>query len=354
MKWNTFIDILEWLIEYAYRAFEWLYTEPQRLAAEWKEHSTRRSIVVILAGGSFALLSYMYAIAPPRDFPIGLLVSVPEGTSAGEIGAILQEQQVIQQSLAFRVSIMLLGRDRDVRAGDYLFKEPKDVISVARIITTGAFGLEPLRFRVVEGATTQEMAKLYSSQLQRFNSEKFLAAAQPLEGYFFPDTYFFLSNATEEIVLSAMRQNFNEKIAGLESDIAKSGKTLNEIVILASILEREARTYEDRQMIAGVLWRRLKIDMALQVDAAFLYSIGRSTFTLTKADLRNSDDPYNTYVNKGLPPGAIGSPSLSSLKAAVNPIDKGYLFYLADNSNVTHYSKTYEEHLRLKNLYLGT
>ena len=111
---------------------------------------------------------------------------------------------------------------------------------------------------------------------------------------------------------------------------------------------------QDRQMIAGVLWRRIKIGMALQVDAAFLYSLGYTTFDLTKEDLANKKDPYNTYANKGLPPGAIGSPSMSSLKAAVNPIDKGYLFYLADRNHVTHYSKTYEEHLRLKALYLGT
>mgnify|MGYP003393338295 CR=1 FL=1 len=352
--WNTFIDFLEKLIGYAYRAFEWLYTEPQRIAVEWREHANRRSLIMIVAGGSAALGMYMYAIAPPEQFPIGLLVSVPEGTTASEIGEILQSQGVVQQSIAFRAAIMLLGRDRDVRAGDYLFKEPKDVISVARVITTGAFGLEPLRFRVAEGATTYEMAKLLSAQLQRFDGDAFIEAAQPFEGYLFPDTYFFLPNATEETVLNAMRQNFDVQIATLNDEIAKSGKSLNDIVIMASILEREARTYEDRRMIAGVLWRRLKINMALQVDAAFLYSIGRTTFTLTKDDLRNADDPYNTYVNKGLPPGAIGSPSLSSLQAAVNPIDKGYLFYLADNSNVTHYSKTYEEHLRLKALYLGS
>ena len=123
---------------------------------------------------------------------------------------------------------------------------------------------------------------------------------------------------------------------------------------MAWILEKEAHTTFDRRMIAGVLWRRLKIDMALQVDVAFLYSIGRSTFSLTNADLKDADDPYNTYVHKGLPPGPIGSPSLSSLRAAVTPIDEGFLFYLADGNNVTHYSKTYEEHLRKKALYLGT
>lgn len=339
---------------YAYVAFEWIYAEPQRIAIEWREHSNRRSMLIILFGGGAALLMYMYVIAPPQNFPTGKLVSVKEGATAAEVAEQLKQQGVVQQSESFRVAVILLGRDRGVRAGDYLFKEPKDVISVARAITTGAYGLEPIRIRIPEGATTKSMAKLYASQLERFDAEKFIEKAQPQEGYLFPDTYFFLPNATEDTVIEAMRQNFDTHIEELVGDITKFGKPLNEVVIMASILEKEAHTYADRQMIAGVLWRRLKIDMALQVDAAFLYSLGYTTFDLTKADLANKEDPYNTYANKGLPPGAIGSPSLSSLKAAVNPIDKGYLFYLADRNYITHYSKTYEEHLRLKALYLGT
>lgn len=340
--------------KYAYIVFEWIYTEPQRIALEWREHSNRRSMVMILLGGGFALVLYMYVIAPPPQFPVGKLVSVPEGSSAAEVGELLENQGVIRQSQAFRAAVILLGRDTSVRAGDYLFKEPKDLISIARAITTGAYGLEPIRIRIPEGATTKDMAKLYSAQLQRFNADAFMEKAQPMEGYLFPDTYFFLPNATEDIVIDAMRQNFDAQIASLLGDITKSGHPLKDVVIMASILEKEAHTYDDRQMIAGVLWRRIKIGMALQVDAAFLYSLGYTTFDLTKADLANKDDPYNTYANKGLPPGAIGSPSLSSLRAAVNPIDRGYLFYLADRNHITHFSKTYEEHLRLKAQYLGS
>ncbi len=347
-------NFLQNLQEYAYSAFEWLYTEPHRLSMEWREHANSRSLTMIFAGGFFALLTYMYLIAPPQEFPVGLLVSVPDGATALEVGETLQEQGVIQEAEAFRIAVILLRRDRDIRAGDYIFNEPKDIIAIANAITTGAYGLEPLRIRIPEGATTREMAKIFATHLQRFNAETFLKKAQPMEGFLFPDTYFFLPNASEDTVIEAMRQNFDSHIEPLIGDITKLGKSLNEVVILASILEKEARTYEDRRMIAGVLWRRLKIDMALQVDAAFLYSLGRTTFTLTRADLANKEDPYNTYANKGLPPGAIGSPSLSSLKAAVNPIDKGYLFYLADRNNVTYYSKTYEEHLRLKALYLGS
>lgn len=340
--------------QHAYSAFEWLYTEPQRLALEWREHANRRSMLMILFGGGVALLLYMYVIAPPIEFPTGKLVTVPEGATAGEVGELLQAQGVVREAEAFRAAVILLGRDTSVRAGDYLFKEPKDVISIARAITTGAYGLEPIRIRIPEGATTKEMAKVYGALLQRFDAGKFLEKAQPQEGFLFPDTYFFMPNATEDTVIVAMRQNFDSHIETLLGDITKYGKPLIDIVIMASLLEKEARNYDDRQMIAGVLWRRIKIGMALQVDAAFLYSLGYTTFDLTKADLADTTDPYNTYVHKGLPPGAIGSPSMSSLKAAVNPIDKGYLFYLADSNHITHYSKTYEEHLRLKALYLGT
>ena len=122
---------------------------------------------------------------------------------------------------------------------------------------------------------------------------------------------------------------------------------------MASIVEREARDPEDRRMIAGVLWNRLSRGMALQVDVTFLYTIGKGTFQLTTKDLTN-DSPYNTYVHKGFPPTPIGSPSLDSLLAAAVPTKNSYLYYLADHSGVTYFSKTYQEHLRKKRLYLGT
>src|SRR3989344_2430003 len=104
-------------------------------------------------------------------------------------------------------------------------------------------------------------------------------------------------------------------------------------------------------MIAGVLWNRLDEGMLLQVDAAFLYFLGKATFQLTTADLE-SDSPYNTYRYKGLTPGAIGNPSLNSILAAVTPVKHQYLYYLADKNGITHYSKTYAEHLRKKRLYI--
>ena len=323
----------------------------QRMTLDWREHANRRSLAIFVIGGFLVGALYIDVIAPPSQFPLQTLVSVPDGASAKEIAHILEENSVIQSSLAFRGLVYAMGAENSLHAGDYIFKEPKDIISVARVLAIGAFGLEPAKIRIPEGASMKDMAKLFSSRLQRFNVEAFLAQAPTQEGYLFPDTYYFLPNATEEVVIKAMRQNFEDHLSTILGDITASGRPLGDIVIMASILEKEGRGLDDRRMIAGVLWRRLKIEMPLQVDAAFLYTIGRTTFQLTSEDLK-TDSPYNTYTNKGLPPTPIDSPSLISLQAAVTPIDKGYLFYLADHSGTTHYAKTYQEHLRFKAQYL--
>lgn len=323
------------------------------LSEKWRLHANRRTLILLATLGTIFLASYVYVIEPPVDFPLQQLVTVREGASVDEIAFDLEASGVVSSALAFKTIAFITGHARTLHAGDYLFKEPKDIFSVVRAISLGAFGLEPEKIRIPEGATTRSMAIIYKSRLLRFDSDKFLAAAQPLEGYLFPDTYFFLPNADEETVINAMRANFDEQMKPYESKIASSTRTLAEIVNLASIIEREASRSDDRHMIAGVLYNRLEKNMPLQVDVTFLYTMGKNTFQLTLADLR-SDNPYNTYVHKGLPPGPIGSPSLDSIDAAINPEKHKYIFYLADNGGTTHYSRTYEEHLQKKRLYLGT
>lgn len=323
-----------------------------RLSGHWREHGNRRTVLILLVGGIAAVTLYISVIQPPENFPIGTLVAIPEGASFSETMLSLEQKGVVRSALALKIIVALSGHARTVHAGDYIFKEPKSIFSIARAISVGAYGLEPLRIRVPEGATTYEMAALFEKRLERFDPARFLAAAQPQEGFLFPDTYFFLPNANDTLVYETLRQNFDTQITSIEPQIASSTHSLLDIVIMASLLEREARNMKDRRMIAGVLWNRLDRGMLLQVDAAFLYTLGKGTFDLTKADLQ-SDSPYNTYKYKGLPPGAIGSPSLDSLLAAAAPTKNSYLYYLADNSGVTHFSKTYEEHLRKKRLYLG-
>ncbi len=343
---DTFVSSLR-------RWFDDFDTLQAQMSEYWRGHTNWRTLAIIIVFGGAAIALYLGAIRPPEEFPSRQLVTVESGASLTAIADSLAQQHVIRSPLVFRLFVRILGRERGVMAGDYLFKQPLSSWAVARALSIGAFGLEPVRIRIPEGATTREMAKILSDALPRIDQDAFLVAARPQEGYLFPDTYFFLPNAKQDTVLEAMRQNFDKHLGPLEASITASGHTREEIVIMASIIEREARNPADRRMISGVLWNRIKRGMPLQVDVTFLYTIGKNTFQLTTDDLR-TDHPYNTYTNKGLPPGPIGSPSLDSLEAAITPTKNDYLFYLADNTGVTHYAKTYEEHLRNKRQYLGT
>ncbi len=330
-------------------------TYAQIILERFRTNPNQRTITIVVVVCLIFLLSYVFFIRAPRNFPADQLVEIPEGMSLSQIATHLKDAEVVRSALILRIAVVVLGDERNVQFGDYLFDTPKNVFVVARAIARGAHGLEPTRVRVPEGATVEEITALFEPHFQRFNASRFIEEAKPLEGYLFPDTYFFLPNADDELILRTLRESFDSHLAELASEIIDFEKPVKDIIIMASILEREAHNMTDRQKIAGVLWERLDRGMLLQVDATFLYSIGRTTFDLTTADLTSKNDPYNTYVNRGLPPTPIGSPSLSSIRAAVTPLNQGdYLFYLADHSNVTHYSKTYEEHLRLKRLYLDS
>lgn len=322
----------------------------ENLNERWDMHANRRTIIIVVVAGILFAYLYLYIIRPPENFPANELVSVPSGESLTGVSEDLYKQNVVRSPFVLKVLVTIVGRERTVHAGDYLFKEPVGIFTVARALATGAYGLEPERIRIPEGAMVKEMAIIFSQHLKRFDRNSFMTKALPKEGYLFPDTYNFLPNATEDLVIDAMYQNFESKIADLQPLIASSTHSLNEIVIMASILEREAYNTADRKMISGVLWNRIARGMALQVDAVFRYTLGKGTFQLTKADLA-SDSPYNTYRFKGLPPSPIGSPSLDSLKAALQPTKSKYLFFLADHKGVTHYCETYACQLANKAKY---
>ncbi len=321
------------------------------LARSWQHGVNRRTLLIILSVVAPVVLAYLMGVVPPRDFPVGDIVTVSSGNTLNEVAQELYGQDVITSPFVFGVVVRILGGDTTLHSGDYLFKRPRSVFGVAYTVIHGYFGLEPVRIRIPEGTTAEEMAPLFARHLPRFDAEAFVEKGKPYDGYLYPDTYFFLPNATEDVVLATMRDTFTAKTQDLQEAIAASGYSLEEIVIIASLVEKEAHIYRDRRMIAEVIFNRLEIDMPLQIDAAFLYFLGKSTFTLTLKDLQH-ESPYNTYRYKGLPPGPITNPSYASLKATLTPIEHDYLFYLADYSGVTYYSETYAEHLRKKRLYL--
>jgi UPF0755 protein len=334
-------------LETAFEAVE------EKAYSRWVRGLSRNTRLIFLLVVLAIVFTYSQMLSPPTDFPVGEIFTVSADKPLSDIAHDLEEAHVIKSALALRIVATLMGNEHTIIAGDYLLRSPKNVYQVARVIAAGTFGLEPIRIRIPEGATVRQMGDLFAIALPKFDKEHFLERALPMEGYLFPDTYFFLENAKSDQIIDTMHQNFLAHVSSIQDKIDTSGYTLDEIVIMASILEREARISKDRQMIAGVLWNRLAKGMLLQADATFRYINGKGSFDLTKQDLAG-DSLYNTYKYKGLPPGAIGSPSLDSLTAAAAPIKNNYLFYLADNSGVTHYAKTYAEHLRFKRMYLGS
>lgn len=301
---------------------------------------------------AIALVAYLALIRPPLAFPAQQIISIEEGQTLAEVSNSLYERDVVQSATFFRVAAILLGDERRLVAGDYYFRRPASVFTVAQRITHGETRFEPRAITIPEGATIYRIAQILDYNLLQFDPATFIKYAHGHEGRLFPETYEFHAVTDERDAVQRMRKAFREKIKPLTDEIQDSPYSLEEIVILASILEKEESDHEDRRRIAGVLMNRLERDMPLQVDAAFSHVNGRNTYELTLKDLQ-SDAPFNTYTNTGLPPHAIGNPGLSSIKAALRPIESTDLFYLSDRNGNTYYSETFEEHKRKKARYIN-
>ncbi|MBX4216069.1 endolytic transglycosylase MltG [Candidatus Parcubacteria bacterium] len=313
--------------------------------------STKFFRLALLALFIFLVL-YALFLKPPTSFPVNQTVRIKSGTTLDAIAEGLWGEGIVKSPLVFKLAVLLSGGSRSLKAGDYVFSAPLSGPAVASRIVSGKFGLAPVKMTVPEGSTLEEIAALGDTLLPLFDKKAFLMFTEGKEGYLFPDTYLFLPNANAETVALAMEDNFRDKMAESFDELKRSGHSIRDIVIMASLLEKEAHRDEDRKRIAGILWKRLDIGMALQVDAAFAYIDGKSTYELTTADLR-ADSPYNTYTRKGLPAGPIGNPGLDAIASALDPEISPYLYYLSDRKGNVYYSATYEEHLRQKALHVN-
>lgn len=314
-----------------------------------------RRLPLALSGVALFLacfLLYGAIVRAPASFPHGKVVRIEEGSSLQTIAQLLEARGVVQSSFWFKVTAIIAGDQSAIRAGDYFFTRDRNLFEVVSMVTTGDYGLVPVKVTIPEGASVRDMARILSEQFNVFDGERFIALAEKKEGYLFPDTYFFLPNVSERAVLEVLEETFHHKIAELQPQIEAFGQPLEDVITMASIIEREARTTESRRMISGILWNRIEMGMPLQVDVTFDYINGKNSFTLTQSDLE-IDSPYNTYRYVGLPPGPIASPSLDSIKAAINPTTTEYLFFLADRRGTVHYSETFEEHVQKKRMYLN-
>jgi len=323
---------------------------------EWNESRldtlNRKTTILLILAFVVGSLVYVGLFRPNPNFPTEQFFTIEQGDDLSTIAMNLENEGIVRDALILELTVRVLGGARTVKAGDYLFAKPMGTFAIARTITTGNFGLEPIRITIPEGATVVDMATIYEKRLYRFDGQKFIDIALPYEGYLYPDTYFFLPNATEEEILRSMNDNFRQQVAQFEDDIKASPYTFHEIVTLASIIQKEAWKPRDQKLISGVLHNRLERNMRLQVDATFTYTHNKGTYQITLDELQDEENPYNTYVHKGLPPGPIGAVGFTALDAALHPTKSNYLFYLADRNGNTYYSRTYKEHLAKKRVHV--
>lgn len=319
---------------------------------EIKKHIKRSIILLILIIIIYIILNAVNkTLLPPSTFPTPYRVTIDSGQTLFSISKELYDDGAIKNRRAFEMFMITFGNENHIEQGEYYFEKPISVVALALRISGKDFGLARKKVTFPEGYSNKEMSNRLAESFDNFDKSRFISLTQEQEGYLFPDTYSFFPSTTTDQMIEALKNNFNKKIATLEPEISKSKRSLPEIITMASIIEKEARGANDRALISGILWNRIDAGIALQVDAPFLYILGKESKDLTKKDL-SIKSPYNTYLNKGLPPNPINNPGLAAIKAALTPEKSDYFYYLHDKNGNIYYAKTYEEHKKNIKKYL--
>ncbi len=301
-------------------------------------------VVCLLGGVLFTKLS------APRTFPVPSYVIFSPGENAGQLTEDLYKNGYISSRFLFKVFLKISGRGDRIASGEYFFDRPLSVGELSYRFVVGDLNQKRIKVTVPEGSSVVQIAKIIEDKFPQIKQEDFITLAEPSEGHLFPETYFFYQNTTKEEVYQKMLSTYEEKTRPILGPLNLSKSQEKQILILASLLEEEGKTETDKKMIAGILLNRINKGMPLQVDATINYIKGVAS-RVYFSDLE-IESKYNTYQNKGLPPGPISSPGLQSITAALNPTQSSYLYYLTGKDGTFHYARTFEEHVRNKELYL--
>ena len=296
-----------------------------------------------------------------------IIFSVSKGDNFREIGKKLEETGLIKNSFLFEFYALLSGKFRNFQAGSYYFCSNESVVDIADTIYLGKTVQKKLT--IIEGWNLEDIAD-YLEGLEIVDKDDFLKKTKSfefdnsfsfledrpenasLEGYLFPDTYSLPYDADKNSIIKILLSNFDNKLGDdLREKIKNQEKSIFEIITIASLIEKEVRTFEDKKLVSGIIRKRLNIGMPLQIDATVSYITGRKTTKISITETQ-IDSPYNTYKYRGLPIGPICNPGLESIKAAVFPEETEYLFYLSKPDGETVFSKTLQEHNIAKNKYL--
>lgn len=283
---------------------------------------------------------------------------IPAGSSGVKIAALLKENNLIRSEYVFQFVVWKKGLLKKLQAGTFELSPSQSTQEIALALTEGT---NDVWVTIPEGLRAEEIGELLENELDGFqrSDEAYEPECLNYEGFLFPETYLLPRLYTATQTCRLLRQEYGRQVPmEMRERIHQAGRTEEEIITMASIVQREAKSLEDMKIVAGILWKRIEIGMPLQVDATLQYVKGydeaRKTWWAppTAAD-KVLDSPYNTYQNPGLPPGPISNPGLDAILAALNPTSTQYLFYISNtDGSKMYYAETYEEHQRNINQYL--
>ncbi|MCL6473292.1 MAG: endolytic transglycosylase MltG [Firmicutes bacterium] len=324
-------------------------------------------IGTVVLVGYLAWKSFLQEDNTPK---VPVKVKIEKGMTASQIGGLLQKKKVIKNSFVFRVAAKKRGVESDFKPGEYEFTTGMEYNVVIDRLIAGP----PITYYDItlpEGWTAKQMAARIGP-VGHINADEYLniveqgllerdypflqnsgAKSKSLEGYLFPDTYRIKKGTTAAQFVDLQLQQFQKKTEGLDwSKAAAIGRSPYEIIIIASLVERETKVADERPIVASVIYNRLAKGMLLQIDATVQYALPEHKDRLTFDDLK-VDSPYNTYKNPGLPPGPICNPGFASIQAALNPATTNYLYYVLapDNSGRHTFTNSYDEFIKAAQQY---
>jgi UPF0755 protein len=299
-------------------------------------------LIIIFLGAILWWANGASAVDPANKKSI--IFVVEKGSGLKEISSELGKAGLIKNRIIFFLYARLNRFENKIQAGDFRLSPSMNASEIAETLT---HGMLDVWITVPEGQRAAEIAESLKEKIPSYKKSWDITLAMN-EGYLFPDTYLIPRDATIEMIIKQMRQNFEQKYSQINASNSKLSKS--QIVILASLIEREAITNGEKPIIAGILMNRLNAGMPLQVDATIQYSKGKNKLNnkwwepVAIEEYKTVTSAYNTYLFTGFPPGPIANPGLEALRAAANPADTDYLYYLHDKTGQIRYAKTLVQH----------
>lgn len=322
----------------------------------------KTSLILILRISLLSALSWYFfcLFVPPGHGSVVQDISFPSGTGIRKLANALEGSGIVRSSSHFILVARLRGEARRLKAGDYRLNDAMTPRQILNKIVAG--DVDYRRFALPEGYSIYQVAELLEQQ-GLFEKEAFLEKCrdkdllrrfsiqgESVEGYLFPATYNLSLGGNVEQLINQMVGHFFKNYSGLENKNHPLFSS-HQIITLASVIEKEAVSPEERPLIASVFYNRLKLGMPLQSDPTAVYGVRAFSGKVTKSDIERRS-PYNTYLNPGLPPGPIGNPSLDAIRAALSPARTDYLYFVARKDGTHQFSRTLIDHNRAVVRYL--